>query len=82
MNFDNTSWVCAQPVTSPIVGARTSQQLADNLAALEFDLDDAHMQALNEVSKVELGYPQNLLARAAATLDGGMSISPSIESLI
>ena len=71
------NWVCAQPgITSPIIGARTRAQLEDNLGALDFALDDGHMAALNEVSRITLGYPHLQSERAAAIVDCGMSISP------
>ncbi|MGI5126371.1 aldo/keto reductase [Pseudonocardia sp. CA-107938] len=44
-------------VTSLIVGARTTEQLADNLAAAELQLSDADMAALDEVSGEPLRYP-------------------------
>jgi aryl-alcohol dehydrogenase-like predicted oxidoreductase len=47
----------------PILGARRLSQLQDNLACLEFRLSDAQMQRLNEVSKIALGFPHELLAQ-------------------
>jgi aryl-alcohol dehydrogenase (NADP+) len=45
------AWVAAQPaVTSVILGARTTAQLQDNLAAAEVDLDPADLARLDEVS--------------------------------
>jgi aryl-alcohol dehydrogenase-like predicted oxidoreductase len=44
-------------VTSLIVGARTTDQLADNLAAAELELSDAEVEALDEVSGEPLRYP-------------------------
>jgi aryl-alcohol dehydrogenase-like predicted oxidoreductase len=49
----------------PILGARRLSQLQDNLACLEFRLSDAQLQRLNEVSKIDLGFPQDMLARDA-----------------
>ncbi len=54
------AWVRAQQrraVTIPIVGVRTEAQLADNLAAVEIDLEPAELEALDEVSVVTLGFP-------------------------
>ena len=52
-------WVLDQPaVTSAIVGARNSQQLKSNLSAVDFRLDPADLQALNQVSQLQLRYPQ------------------------
>jgi aryl-alcohol dehydrogenase-like predicted oxidoreductase len=44
-------------VASLVVGARTPEQLADNLAAAELELSDADVQALDEVSGEPLRYP-------------------------
>jgi aryl-alcohol dehydrogenase-like predicted oxidoreductase len=40
-----------------VIGARNEKQLADNLAAATWGLDDAEMQRLDEVSAVPLNYP-------------------------
>ena len=45
----------------PIIGARKESQIKDNLACLEFELTSEQMQRLNEVSKIELGFPHDLL---------------------
>jgi aryl-alcohol dehydrogenase-like predicted oxidoreductase len=47
----------------PILGARRLSQLQDNMACLEFRLSDAQMQRLNAVSKIDLGFPYEMLAR-------------------
>src|SRR3954447_7991004 len=44
-------------VTSVIVGARTEEQLRDNLAAAELTLSAAEIDRLDEVSQVPLLYP-------------------------
>lgn len=45
----------------PIMGVRTVEQLKDNLGSLEFSLTDAQMKRLDEVSKIELGFPHDFL---------------------
>ena len=45
----------------PLVGARVVEQLRDNLGCLEFTLDDAQMRRLNDVSRIELGFPRDFL---------------------
>ncbi len=73
------NWLCSQPdVTSPIVGARTFEQLEDNLAALDFTLDEAHLSALDKVSRITLGYPHDALLSpaAGAAVDGENSVNP------
>ncbi|WP_413303927.1 aldo/keto reductase [Bacillus sp. 1P10SD] len=59
------NWVRQQQdrgVIIPIIGARTETQLKDNLGCLEFELSQEHMQRLNDVSKVPLGFPHDFLA--------------------
>ncbi len=52
------AYVLAKPgVTSVIVGARTEEQLTDNLAAADLSLSEDELTALDEVSKYPLPYP-------------------------
>jgi len=51
----------AQPQIVPILGVRTLEQLEDNLAALELDLDRELIDGLSEISAVELGFPHEML---------------------
>jgi diketogulonate reductase-like aldo/keto reductase len=57
----------------PILGARTEEQLRDNLGALEVKLSDAHLARLHEVSRIELGFPHEFLAAEGVrdTISGG-----------
>ena len=41
----------------PIVGATKVEQLEDNLKTIDVTLTTAHIQKLNDVSKIELGFP-------------------------
>ena len=53
-------WLLQRPLSCiPIIGGRTVEQIADNMKCLEFELDDAAMQKLDEVSAVELGFPHS-----------------------
>ena len=45
----------------PIIGAKNLVQINDNLACMEFVLSDDQIQRLNEVSKIELGFPHDFL---------------------
>ena len=57
------AWLRRQPgVMIPIIGARRLSQLKDNMACVEFPLDEAHLQQLNEVSRIELGFPHDFVA--------------------
>ncbi len=52
------AYTLAKPaVTSVIVGARTEEQLRDNLGAAELALSDAELKRLDDVSLVPLLYP-------------------------
>ena len=52
------AYTMAKPaVTSVIVGARTEEQLADNLAAADLKLSAAHVERLDRVSAQPLPYP-------------------------
>ncbi|MCS6904386.1 MAG: aldo/keto reductase [Bacteroidia bacterium] len=45
----------------PIIGARSSSQLLDNITALNNELPDSYYMQLEEVSKIELGFPHDFL---------------------
>ncbi|BAK66521.1 putative oxidoreductase [Sphingobium sp. SYK-6] len=47
----------------PIIGARTLEQLDDNLGALPLVLDEAHVEMLDAASAQPLGFPHELLTR-------------------
>jgi aryl-alcohol dehydrogenase-like predicted oxidoreductase len=52
------AWLLGRPgVTSVVIGARTEEQLADNLAAAELRLSDEERRRLDEVSVPPLIYP-------------------------
>lgn len=52
------AWCMNQPgVTSPIFGARTMQQLEDNIAAAGIELDEASTEKLEAASALETVYP-------------------------
>lgn len=56
------AWLLAQPgAPIPIIGARTPEQLRDNLGALAITLDPAQLQRLDALSAVELGFPHDFL---------------------
>ena len=57
------NWVRQQPgLMIPMIGARTVAQLEDNLGCLEFSLTEEHIGRLDQVSKIELGFPHDFLA--------------------
>lgn len=50
----------------PIIGARTLNQLKDNIASLSLVLDQETIEQLDEVSAIELGFPHDFVLRAGA----------------
>ncbi len=52
----------------PIVGARTVEQLRDNLASVELTLDDDQTRRLDEASRIDLGFPGELYTREMVRL--------------
>jgi aryl-alcohol dehydrogenase-like predicted oxidoreductase len=60
------AWLLHQSaVTSVIIGAKTVEQLNDNLSAVNVCLSEAQLQRLNEVSKIPVEYPQWMVERQA-----------------
>ena len=59
----------------PIIGARKLPQLQDHLASLELSLTTEDLKALDEASRIELGFPQELFTRELprSLRSGGMA---------
>jgi aryl-alcohol dehydrogenase-like predicted oxidoreductase len=56
-------WAMQKPFTSiPIVGARTVQQMAESLNASNIEIPQLLMNELDEISKIELGFPHDFLS--------------------
>jgi diketogulonate reductase-like aldo/keto reductase len=52
------NWVMNRPgVTAPVIGARTVEQLSDNLGASGWTLNEADQAQLDDASAISLGYP-------------------------
>ncbi len=72
------AWLLHKPaVTSVIIGAKTPQQLADNLAAVEVKLSGADLAALDQVSALPSEYPAWMLERQSADRLGLLNSSRS-----
>ena len=57
------AWLLAKPqVSSVIFGARSLQQVDDNLKAVEVQLGADDVKKLDDASKFDIGYPYNFLA--------------------
>ncbi|MDJ0395544.1 aldo/keto reductase [Rhodococcus sp. G-MC3] len=58
------AWTLHNPaVVSPLVGARTPEQLQHNLGALDVHLEDEHLRRLDDVSSTDPGFPHEFLTR-------------------
>ena len=51
----------------PIVGARTEVQVKDNLGCLDFELTRDQLKRLDEKSKIQLGFPHDIISEGART---------------
>ena len=55
------NWLRARRNTIPIIGARKLSQLKDNLDCVKWSLNAKQLAQLDEVSKIELGFPTDFL---------------------
>lgn len=70
-------WNLEQPgITSPIIGARTIEQLEDNIGCLGLGLDESLLSALTEASAVPMGFPHDFIAKPSMIdrIRGGVKI--------
>ena len=51
----------SEPVI-PIIGARKLEQVKDNIASVSLTLDPAHVERLDTVSRIEMGFPHDFFA--------------------
>ena len=57
------NWARQKPYrVIPILGARSEEQLQDNLGCLDFELTEEQMNYLHEASPIDLGFPHSFLA--------------------
>jgi len=56
------NWVRHQPyLVIPIIGARSVEQLCENMGCLDFELTTEQMTRLNRASPIDLGFPHSFL---------------------
>jgi len=56
------NWIRQQPGHPiPIIGARKTSHIEDNLKCLEFQLGEEHLKRLDDISAIELGFPHDFL---------------------
>jgi aryl-alcohol dehydrogenase-like predicted oxidoreductase len=70
------SWLqgCAG-VSSLIIGARTAEQLADNVSSLDVHLSADQRKRLDDVSEPQLPFPINFLKRATNFMHGSLTVN-------
>ena len=63
------AWTMGRGVhgTIPIVGARTAAQLGESLGAVDVVFSPEQLQRLDAISRVDLGFPHDFLARPSMT---------------
>ncbi|MGI8983807.1 MAG: aldo/keto reductase [Acidimicrobiales bacterium] len=55
-------WVSQQsPTMIPLIGCRKLSQLVDNVGAVDITLDAEHVERLDQVSAIELGFPYDFI---------------------
>jgi aryl-alcohol dehydrogenase-like predicted oxidoreductase len=58
------AWLRYRPIpVIPIIGARKLSQLQDNLASFDLSLSAEQVKALDEASKIELGFPYSMYTK-------------------
>lgn len=71
-------WLMQKPGRPlPVIGARTAEQLEDNMAAVGISLTEDHMKRLDDVSAIESGYPHDVYERIGfmrGAVDGGHDV--------
>lgn len=70
------AWTMLHPsVTSPLIGARTLAQLEDNLGSLAVSFSDDQVARLNEASKIDMGFPHEMIrGNAVGLMLGGVTV--------
>ncbi len=70
------AWVQSRPgVASTIIGARTMEQLEENLGALDLRLRPEHVAALDQASRPKLNFPAGFMAVVGPHPYGGTTIN-------
>ena len=72
------AWTLRNPaVTSPIIGARTCAQLADNLGALQVTFDSEQWARVDDISRAAPCFPHSMIGTPRADLMfGGIRVGP------
>jgi aryl-alcohol dehydrogenase-like predicted oxidoreductase len=71
------AWLLHQPgVTSPIIGARKTGHLEDNLDAVSVDLSADELAKLDEATAIEPGFPHDFLTTVDAMITANATVEP------
>ncbi|GAB4055365.1 aldo/keto reductase [Spirosoma litoris] len=77
------AWVLAKPgVTSVIIGAKNTDQLADNIKAVEVSLTSEQLEQLDQVSSTTKPYPQWMIQRQSSDRLGAYNFSPNQSTVV
>jgi aryl-alcohol dehydrogenase-like predicted oxidoreductase len=68
------------PVIHPIIGARTADQLRDNLAAVDLTLPPKTITRLEEATGFTLGFPNDFIAETSPWIFGSALIDRSLTT--
>lgn len=72
------AWVLAKPgVTSVIIGAKNTEQLVDNIKAVDLSLTTEQLAQLDEISGTPKPYPQWMIQRQSSDRLGAYNFSPN-----
>jgi aryl-alcohol dehydrogenase-like predicted oxidoreductase len=70
------AWVQRRPgVSSTIIGARTLEQLDDNLKGLDLDVSDEDMEQLTKASEPALEFPHGFIKRSGPFMASGTTVN-------
>jgi aryl-alcohol dehydrogenase-like predicted oxidoreductase len=73
------AWVLAKPaITSVIIGAKNTEQLLDNIKAVDVSLTTEQLEQLNEVSTQPKPYPQWMIQRQSGDRFGALNFSQPV----
>ena len=77
------AWVLAKPgVTSVIIGAKNTDQLMDNINAVEVSLTTEQLEQLDEVSATPKPYPQWMIQRQSNDRKADYQFSPNQSAAV
>jgi aryl-alcohol dehydrogenase-like predicted oxidoreductase len=77
------AWLLHQPgVTAPIIGARKTSHLDDNIEAVSVELSADDLSKLDEATKVPLGFPHDFFHEVDNMIRGGATLDLPHERLV